>query len=253
MIRPRLIPILLIQDGGLVKGVNFKKHVYVGDPVNVVKIFNEKEVDEIAILDISCTVENRDPNYELISEITSEAFMPLSYGGGLKSIEQVRKIFHSGVEKVIFNTSAYLNPNLIKETAKEFGSSSTVVSIDVKTSGFFKSTKKVFIQNSRKQIELTPLEYSKMLVDLGAGEIILTSVDHEGLMAGYDNDLIEEITSNLEIPVVANGGAGNMDHFKQALNHGASAVAAGSFFVFQGTHKAVLITYPSYSDFSQII
>jgi len=251
--RPRLIPILLIQDGGLVKGVNFKKHIYVGDPVNVVKIFNEKEVDEIAILDISCTIENREPNYELISEITSEAFMPLSYGGGLKSIEQVRKILHSGVEKVIFNSSAYLNSNLIKQTAQEFGSSSTVVSVDVKTSGFFKSAKKVFIQNGKKQIEKTPLEYTKMLENLGAGEIILTSVDHEGLMRGYDNDLISEITSNLRIPVVANGGAGNMDHFREALNHGASAVAAGSFFVFQGTHKAVLITYPSYDDFSQII
>lgn len=250
--RPRVIPVLLVQNGGLVKGINFKKHTYIGDPVNAVKIFNEKEVDEIAIIDISRTVENKEPDYDLIAEITSEAFMPLSYGGGLRSIEQVRRILHSGVEKVVFNTSAYLCPELIRQTAREFGSSSTVVSIDVKSGGLF-GGQKAYIQNATKKIDIDPVSYARQLEEMGAGEIILTSVNKEGTMSGYDNELIKLVASAVSVPVIANGGAGSLQHFTEAMKAGAAAIAAGSMFVFTGKIRGVLINYPSEAELNSII
>lgn len=247
MKRFRVIPTLLIKDDGLFKGEKFKNHKYVGDPINAVKIFNEKEVDEICILDISVTINKKEPNFELIEEIASEAFMPLSYGGGLQRMDQVTRILRCGVEKVIFNYSAITNPNLIRETANKYGSSSTVVSIDVKSIGFL-GNKKVFYLNASKAIDISPIEFAKQVEKLGAGEIILTSVDKEGVMKGYDYKLIQEITHAVSIPVIANGGAGNIEDFKTAIDVGASAVAAGSFFVFQGPHKAILISYPTQQD-----
>lgn len=244
MKRFRVIPVLLIKDGGLYKGEKFKNHKYVGDPINAVKIFNEMEVDEISILDISATVGNKEPDFELIEEIASEAFMPLSYGGGLKTIEQVSRILKSGVEKVIFNYSAAQHPELITETASKFGSSSTVVSMDVKSASLF-GGRKVAILNAGKNVEMSPVDYAKKMEQLGAGELILTSVEREGTMKGYDLKLIDEVSHQISIPVIANGGAGSTDDFQAAINAGASAVAAGSFFVFQGPHRAILISYPT--------
>jgi cyclase len=252
MLRPRIIPILLLQDKGLVKGEAFKNHQYIGDPINAVKIFNESYADEISIIDISCGITGKEPEFSLIKEIASEAFMPLSYGGGLKNIEQVRKILHSGVEKVIFNSSAFFNPELIEQTAKEFGSSSTVVSIDVKHTGLFGS-KKVVVNNGKKSTKSEAVEYAKRMETLGAGEIILTSVDHEGLRKGYDLSLIKQVANAIKIPLIANGGAGNFDHFRQAFVAGASAVAAGSLFVYIGNTKGILVNYPSEEQINSIV
>ncbi|WP_118973731.1 AglZ/HisF2 family acetamidino modification protein [Taibaiella koreensis] len=250
MIRPRVIPILLLQDGGLVKGEKFKKHEYVGDPINAVKIFNDSYADEISLLDIDCTANNREPNYALIKEVASEAFMPMSYGGGLNKIEQVRKILHSGVEKVIFNTSAFQNRDLITQTAREFGSSSTVVSIDVKGSLF--GGKKVFVANGKKATGQDPVSFARKMEALGAGEVILTAIDKEGTMSGYDTDLIRQVAAAVNIPVIANGGAGKLSHFKEAFQAGAAAAAAGSMFVFVGSIKGVLINYPTEEQLNSI-
>lgn len=251
MVTRRIIPTLLLKDGGIVKGEQFKKHQYIGDPINAVKIFNDSEADEITILDISCTINNKEPDYALIKEIASEAFMPLSYGGGLNQIEHVRKVFHLGVEKVVFNTAAYEKPALINNTAKEFGSSSTVVSIDVK-SGLL-GGKKAYVRNGSKSTNLDPVEYAKKMEDLGAGELLLTSIDREGKMKGYDLELIAQIAKATKIPVIANGGAGSLTDIKQSLQAGASAASAGSLFVFVGKIKGILINYPNPQQLREII
>jgi cyclase len=226
--RSRVIPVLLLKKGGLYKSVKFKDHKYIGDPINAVRIFNEKEVDEIVILDIEATAQGRPPDLKRISEIASEAFMPLSYGGGITSVDQVKQILYEGVEKVIFNTSAILNPKLIEETARLFGSSSVIVSIDVKSNWLGKPM--VFIRNGRKSA--------------GAGEVFLNSIDRDGTYTGYDISLVSTLSSQLNVPLIICGGASSIADFKQALDAGASAVGAGSMFVFQRPHNAVLISYP---------
>jgi cyclase len=242
----RIIPVLLIQKEGLVKSIKFKNHRYVGDPINTVKIFNDKEVDEIIILDISASKENRPPNFDMINEIAGEAFMPLSYGGGIRSIEEVKKILFQGVEKVVFNTSAIINPNLISETAHRFGSSSTVVSIDVKKN--LLGQYKVFGNNGNKNTGIDVVEFATKMVSIGAGELILNSIDRDGTYKGYDIDLIKKVSSLIEIPVVACGGAKDDDDLVRAINEGgASASAAGSLFVYSGVHRAVLINYPDWN------
>jgi cyclase len=235
----------------MVKSVKFKYYKYIGDPINAVKIFNEKEVDEIAILDISATSENRSPFLSQITEIASEAFMPLSYGGGVTNIEQIKDIFYAGVEKVILNTSAFKNTKLISEAARLFGNQSVVVSMDVKNALLRGS--RVYIENGKTNTGLTPVQYAKMMQDAGAGEIILNSIDRDGTFTGYDYKLISEVSKTIEIPLVALGGAANTMDFKKAIQNGASAVAAGSMFVFQGPHRAVLISYPSQSELKDII
>lgn len=241
MKRYRIIPTLLIDDEGLVKGKKFANHRYIGDPINAVKIFNEKEVDELCLLDIGATRNGAQPNLQLISEIASEAFMPVSYGGGLKDIGTVSQILKSGIEKVIFNNAALQNPQLISETAAKFGSSSTVVSIDAKKVG---TDYHVFARNGQNDTGKAATQFAQEMEKAGAGEIILTAIDKEGSYSGYDLDLIKAVCSNLEIPVIANGGAGLVEHFKAAINAGASAVTAGSMFVFYGKLEGVLITYP---------
>lgn len=241
----RIIPILLIQNDGLVKSINFKNYKYIGDPINAVKIFNDKEVDEIVILDISASKEKRSPNINMISEIAGEAFMPIAYGGGITTIEQVTDILFQGVEKVVFNTSAILNPKLIKETSHRFGSSSTVVSIDVGRNIFGKS--KVFYQNGRKNTKLDVIEFAKKMEDIGAGEIFLNSVERDGTYNGYDIELIKSVANAVSIPVIACGGASNLNNLAEAIVvGGASASAAGSLFVYQNSNKAVLINYPEW-------
>ncbi len=249
--RIRVIPCLLIHKRGLVKSVKFKDYKYVGDPINAVKIFNEKEVDEIAILDISATIENRSPSLSQITEIASEAFMPLSYGGGITTLEQIKDIFYSGVEKVILNTSAFKNTKLISEAARLFGNQSVVVSMDVKNAILRGS--RVYIENGKTNTGLTPVQYAKMMQDAGAGEIVLNSIHRDGTFSGYDYKLISEVSKVIEIPLIALGGAANIADFNKAIQNGASAVAAGSMFLFQGPHRAVLISYPSQSELKEIV
>jgi len=241
-----VIPVLLLQKGGLVKSVKFKDHKYVGDPINAVKIFNEKEVDEIVVLDISATAEKRPPDIEQIKELASEAFMPLAYGGGITTLDEIKELITCGVEKVVLNTSAYRNPTLISEGAKWVGSQSVVVSIDAKKNMWGKY--KVYVQNGTKQIDADVLGFAKQVEDLGAGEIFLNSIDRDGTFEGYDEELIQMVTHAVHIPVVAIGGAGRIQDFTSAVRKGASAVAAGSLFVFQRPHRAVLISYPSQND-----
>lgn len=239
----RVIPCLLLKDGGLVKGVRFKDDKYVGDPLNAVRVFNEKEVDELILLDITATVENRAPCVDVIREIASECFMPLAYGGGVSTLEQVRTIFNSGVEKIILNAAAFDSPDLIRKAAEVYGCQSIVVSMDVKKSLFGKYG--VFTHRGRKDRNIDPVAHARNVEALGAGEIFLNSIDRDGTGSGYDLTVVERVAGSVNIPVIACGGAGSTAHLREAVASGASAVSAGSMFVYYGKHRAVLITYPS--------
>jgi cyclase len=234
----------------LVKGVQFKNHKYVGDPINAVKIFNDKEVDELVFLDITATQEEHSPNIDLLKDIASQAFMPFGYGGGIKTVKEIETLFRIGVEKVIINTAAFFDIALIRDAKSLAGSQSIIVSIDVRKTLFGKY--QVFVQSGTVNTKQDPVEYAKKVEDAGAGEIILCCIDREGTGQGYDLDLISRITSAVSIPVVVSGGAGNILDFKAAVNSGASAVAAGDMFIFHGKRKAVLITYPKYSELENI-
>lgn len=247
---PRIIPVLLYHKGGLYKTVQFQKPVYVGDPINAIKVFNDKEVDELILLDIDASANKTEPNYELISKIASECFMPLCYGGGIKNIEQIKKIIRCGVEKIALNSSAIETPELIREAASKFGSSTIVVSIDYKKNFWGKNV--VFYKNGKEKTKYDPLELALKFQNLGAGELLLNSIERDGCMKGYDIEMIRNVSKELDIPVIACGGAGKIDHFVEAINNHASAVAAGSMFVFYGSHRAVLINYPFMSDIKKI-
>jgi len=238
-----------MKDGGLVKSVRFKDYTYVGDPINAVKIFNDKEVDEIVLLDISATAEGKGPNMSKIRELASEAFIPLGYGGGITQLDEIKELIGAGVEKVILNTSAFDNPRLVSDGAKYVGSQSIVVSIDVKKNIWGKY--KVYVRNGSKNTDLDPVKFAKQMADAGAGEILLTSIERDGTFSGYDTQLIEQVSNAVGVPVVAMGGAARIDDFEKAVNAGASAVAAGSLFVFHGPHKAVLISYPGQKELNE--
>lgn len=249
MRRIRVIPTLLISRnrGGLVKGRQFKKHTYVGDPINAVKVFNDKGVDEIAILDIDATREGRPPDFSWVQEMCSEAFMPLAYGGGVTRIEHVRDLLQRGAEKVILNSSNLASFGLVSEAAKLAGSQSVVVAMDCKRQFF--TPHRVFTHSGSRSTGASAVEFARRAQDAGAGEILLTSIEREGAMTGYDLELTRSVADAVRIPVVANGGAGSMSDFEAAvLQGGASAVAAGSMFVFLGKHRAVLISYPSAAE-----
>jgi cyclase len=251
MLRTRVIPCLLLRNGGLVKTRGFSEPRYVGDPINAVKIFNEKEVDEIVFLDISATPAAREPNYDLIRDIATEAFMPFAYGGGVTSVAEVRKLIALGVEKVIINTRAIARPELVREAAEVVGSQSLVVSIDVKRTLFGRY--EVVSHGGSRKTGLDPAEWAQRAEELGAGEILVNSVDRDGCMSGYDLVLLRRVTEAVRVPVVACGGAGSMADFRSAvMEGGASAVAAGSLFVFHGKHRAVLITYPEYAELERL-
>lgn len=242
----RLIPVLLLKGKGLVKTSKFKNPVYIGDPINAVRIFNEKEVDELVLCDIDASILQREPNYPWIKDIVSESFMPVGYGGGIRNMEQIRKIFDLGVEKVILNSAAF-DFKLISQAAAIYGNQSIVGCIDAKKSFF--GTYIVYSKSGSIKHNTTPDEFAKQLVSAGVGEIIIQSIDNEGSMNGFDLDLTQSITSVVNVPVVASGGAGNMQHISDVLDKGkASSVAAGSFFVFKGKHKAVLINYPKQEE-----
>jgi cyclase len=249
MKRIRVIPVLLLHEGGLVKSIRFRNYQYVGDPINAVKIFNEKEIDEIIVLDIDASKEKRGPDIARIREITGEAFIPLAYGGGISNTDQVKELFFNGVEKVIFNYQAVHQTSLITETAKLVGSQSVVASIDVKKNwlGYYK----VCTLNGTETIKADPIAFAKQLADAGAGEIFLNSIDKDGTYGGYDLELVKQVCEVVSIPVVACGGAAGLPDLVKAVDAGASAVAAGSLFVFQRPHQAVLISYPSQQQLEQ--
>jgi cyclase len=247
MRRIRVIPILLLHKNGLIKSVQFKKYQYVGDPINAVKIFNDKEVDELSIIDISASKEKRKPNIAIINKIASEAFMPLSYGGGITNVDQVKDILFTGIEKVIINKAAMVYPNLINQIAQRFGSQSVVVSIDVKKNIWGKYM--VYTDNGTTNSKINPIEFAKQCEQKGAGEILLNAINNDGTYKGYDIEILKSITESLSIPVIACGGASSVDDFKKAIQQGgASAVSAGSMFVFQRPHNAVLISYPDQKE-----
>lgn len=252
MINNRIIPCLLIHKGGLVKSIKFKNYKYLGDPINTIKIFNDKEVDELILLDIDSTNENREPDLKLISRIASECFMPVCYGGGINSIDQIRNILKAGIEKVAINTTAVENPSLINQAASIFGSQSIVISIDVKKN--WRGKYEVFTHGGKKNTKLDPIEYAVRMQEYGAGEILVNSIDKDGTMSGFDIDIIKKISESITIPIIACGGAGKINDFHDALKKGkASAVAAGSYFVFHGPHQAVLISYLTKEEINQIL
>ncbi len=242
MFRNRVIPCLLLKGDGLVKTVRFKEPKYVGDPINAVKIFNEMEVDELIFLDITATPAGQAPAYDRIRDIASECFMPMCYGGGVRSMEQAAKLFNLGVEKVSLNTAAAETPGLITELATEVGSQSVIAGVDVKRDWLGRP--RVFTRCGTKNTGRDPVAYVREMADRGAGEILLTSVDRDGTMRGFDLELIREVTRAVSVPVVVCGGAGSVADLTEGVQAGASAVAAGSLFVFTGPHRAVLINYP---------
>jgi len=244
MSQVRIIPVLLLKDGGLYKTVKFKQANYVGDPINTVKIFNEKEADELVLLDYNATLEKRSPDYKKIAEIAGEAFMPMAYGGGIGNLEQARKVFDAGFEKVVLNSVLFTQLSLIGEIGNIFGAQSVVASIDVKKNLFGKQ--KVAQVSATKTTSIDPVEWAKTLESAGAGEIFLNSVERDGTWEGYDIPLIRAVSGAVKIPVVACGGAGSMADFEKAVREGgASAVAAGSMFVYQRKGMGVLVSFPS--------
>ena len=253
MLRPRIIPCLLIQNKGLVKTVNFKNSKYVGDPINAVRIFNEKEVDELMVLDIDATCENRAPDFKMIEHLAAECRMPLCYGGGVKDVEQIKRIFGLGVEKVAISAAAVDNPGLVSEAARCVGNQSVVVVIDVKKKAMF-GRYDVCTHNGRKNTGENPVDFAKQMENLGVGEIVINSIDHDGMMKGYDLALIEKIREVITVPLTVLGGAGSLNDIGGLIaKHGIIGAAAGSLFVFKGKFRAVLINYPNWLEKDDLI
>jgi imidazole glycerol-phosphate synthase subunit HisF len=245
MLKPRIIPCLLVHQKGLVKTVNFKDPKYVGDPLNAVKIFNEKEVDELMVLDIDASAENRGPDFSLIKNLATECRMPLCYGGGVTTKEQAFQIINLGAEKVAISKAFVEKPSLVTEIAKAVGTQSVVAVIDVKKTGLLKKYE-IIILNGKKATGLKPIEFARKVEDLGAGEIVINSIDKDGLMTGYDLELISKIREVVNIPISVLGGAGKIDDISALIDKfGVIGAAAGSLFVFKGKYKAVLINYPN--------
>jgi cyclase len=251
MFRPRVIPVLLLKNLGLVKSVKFKDHRYIGDPINAVKLFNDLGADELAFLDIRANAENRSISLKFIEMVGDEANMPFSAGGGIRTLEEIQAIIKAGAEKVILNTYAAENPDFIGEASREFGSSTIVVSIDVKKNILGKE--KTYICSGKRSTIYDPVTFAKIAEEKGAGEIIINSIDHDGTMKGYDISLIKRVSDAVGIPVVAMGGAGDLQDLRKAVTEGnASAVAAGSIFVYHGPLHAVLINYPGKTDLQKL-
>ena len=252
MLRPRIIPCLLIHDKGLVKTVNFKHPKYVGDPINAVRIFNEKQVDELTVLDIDASAENREPDYNMIENLAAECRMPLCYGGGVKTPEQAQRIFSLGVEKIAISSAAVQDPSLVTRIAERVGSQSVVVIIDVKKKllgGY-----EVYINNGKKSTGKDPFDFAKKLEELGAGEIVINSIDQDGVMKGYDMALAEKMREVTSLPLTVLGGAGTVQDIGKLINKfGIIGASAGSLFVFKGVYKAVLINYPNPAEKDELI
>jgi cyclase len=241
MRRTRVIPCLCLQGGGLVKTRKFKDPVYIGDPVNAVKIFSDKEADEICVLDIAASRSGKEPDYELLAEMAGEAFMPMSYGGGISNVAQIRRLIRCGIEKIVVNSYSVNNLQWLQEAVQVFGSQAIVGCLDVKKTLF--GSYRLMTHSATKEGKVELDLHIKKLVDAGVGEIFINSIDRDGTMSGYDLPLLQQIVNSVTVPVVICGGAGTTDDLKEAVRHGASGVAAGSMFVFHGKHRAVLISY----------
>lgn len=251
MLKHRVIPCLLLRNGGLVKTLKFAGPKYVGDPINAIRIFNDKEVDELMVLDITASKEKKEPNYALIEQFASECFMPLSYGGGINTMEQAQRLFNSGIEKICLQSAVLNDLSLVKKLSGKWGSSSILISVDVKKNRM--GQYKLYSAATGKTLDKKWMDFMLEAVKAGAGEIILNAVDRDGTMKGMDTELIKEAAKILPVPLVAVGGAGSLADIKAAVDAGASAVSAGAFFVFQGPHRAVLITYPKYNELIQLL
>jgi cyclase len=245
------MPCLLLRQSKLVKTVRFREPDYIGDPVNAVKIYNDKEVDELIFLDITATVDKKAPPFKMISEIASECFMPYTYGGGIRSLEDMRKIFNLGVEKIAINSHAVENPDFIMQAAKEFGNQSIVASIDVKKKLMGKY--EVFTRSGTNPTGLGPVEHARMMEEMGAGEILLTSIDRDGTWEGYDLELIRTVAEAVNVPLIVCGGAGGIEDFRKAVDAGASACATGSMVVYQAKNRGVLINFPKQTELRAVL
>jgi len=253
MLNPRIIASLLVKNKGLVKTAKFSDPKYVGDPINAVKIFNEKSVDELIVLDIDATSDNREPDYKMIANLALECRMPLCYGGGIKTKEQALKIFGLGVEKIALSSIAIENPEIITEIAKSVGNQSVVVVLDVKKKRF-SNKYELYTHNGNKKSKYNPIDFAKKIEDLGCGEIVINSIDKDGMMQGYDNTIIDSIRNIVSIPITALGGAGTLDDIGQLIKrHGIIGAAAGSLFVFKGKYRAVLINYPNPNEKQELL
>ncbi len=250
MLKHRVIPALLLRDNGLVKTTKFASPKYVGDPINAIRIFNEKEVDELMVLDIAASKERREPNYDLIEHFAGECFMPLAYGGGVRTVEQAKRIFSSGVEKICVQSAAIENPRFLRELADCFGSQSVMVSLDVKKNWLGKP--RLFNAALGNIVKGNWLDKLHSLIEAGAGEVLMNAVDKDGTLLGPDLELIRQASQATDVPLIAVGGISCLADIKEAVDAGASAVAAGAFFVFHGPHQAVLITYPKYHELEQL-
>ncbi|WP_210643502.1 AglZ/HisF2 family acetamidino modification protein [Pseudomonas sp. Tri1] len=253
MLRPRIIPCLLIQDGGLVKTVKFKDPKYVGDPINAVKIFNEKEADELIVVDIDATANAVEPNYAQIAKLAAECRMPLCYGGGIRTAQQAKRIIALGVEKVAISSAAFENPQLISQIAEEIGRQSVVVVLDHKARLLSKQ-QEVWTHNGTRNTKRSVIEAAQEFERLGAGEIVLNSIENDGKMKGYDVELAIKLREAVRIPITILGGGGSLEDMRSIVAAcGVVGVAAGSFFVFKGAYRAVLISYPSAQQKDDII
>ncbi len=253
MLRPRIIPCLLIKDKGLVKTIKFDKPKYVGDPINAVRIFNEKEVDELMVVDIDATSNGRAPDFKVIENLAAECRMPLCYAGGIKTVEQAQKIIGLGVEKVALSSAAVADPTLVSRIAKEIGSQSVAVVMDIKKK-MLGSNYEIYTHNGKKKTGKCPIVFAKQLEAAGVGEIILNSIDCDGVMKGYDFSLIAKIREVINVPLTVLGGAGSLqDICKLIRAYGIIGAAAGSLFVFKGIYRAVLINYPNRSEKDALI
>jgi cyclase len=249
---PRIVPCLLLDGNGLVKTRKFKGPTYIGDPINAIKIFNDKRVDELIFLDIAASRENKEPNYALLEKLASECFMPLCYGGGIRDVAQARRIIGLGIEKVSVNAAAIEHRALISDIAAELGASSTVAAVDVRRNWLGRY--RVYNAALRKLTDLDPVAHVVALVKAGAGEVLINDADADGEQKGYDLGLVRAICGSIDVPVIASGGAGSLADMRAAIQDGgASAAAAGSLFVFKGPHRAVLISYPSQEQISELL
>jgi imidazole glycerol-phosphate synthase subunit HisF len=249
--RTRVIPCLTLLDGGLVKTTRFSDPSYVGDPINAMRIFNDKEVDELVVLDIGASAARRGPNFALVEDIVREAFMPVGYGGGIASVDEAARIIEIGIEKILINTAAHERPALISELARRLGSQSVVASIDVRARRL--KGWDVAVRGGHEQTGEDPVATARRMADAGAGEILLTAIDRDGTRRGYDVELIKSVARAVDVPVIALGGAGSIEDFASAVSAGASAVGAGAFFVYHGPHRAVLITYPDRASLERVL
>lgn len=247
MLSTRLMPCLLMSNGALIKTIRFKEGPYVGDPINAVRIFNQKEVDELILLDIHATTQNRGIDFDTLGKIVSECFMPICYGGGVRTVEDMRRLYALGIEKVSLGAAAFEVPGLVEQASREFGTQAVVVTLDVKKNFFGKLT--VRTRNGTCDTKIMPADAARSFSDQGAGEILLYSIDRDGTWEGFDLKLIESVCHSVTVPVVATGGAGSLQDIKAAVKDaGASAVAIGSMAVFQGKDLGVLIKFPARKD-----